>query len=255
METRKARLNIRNGRRWDVEEVNIPTDQEIMQLAHRLHSLHQAHRETIGEWVVIYTPSSPLNYQKTSVDALTRTVLDSGEVRTFVPSKFEIRSGDWLQPSWRITLAWINGDDQPPYQHRDEKNLLSPLDTIQHGLFADEASSPREPPESTPALFEGTVYQIELTAFERNPEARRRCIEHYGTRCVACAFDFGATYGAVANGIIHVHHLVPLSEIGEAYVVDPIADLNPLCPNCHTVAHLRTPPFTIAEIKVFLAAH
>jgi len=98
-------------------------------------------------------------------------------------------------------------------------------------------------------------YQSEVSAFERNPEARRRCIEHHGSRCIACGFDFGTDYGAVANGFIHVHHLVPLSEIGEAYTVDPIADLNPLCPNCHAVAHLRTPPDTIEEIRAFPAAN
>ena len=79
-------------------------------------------------------------------------------------------------------------------------------------------------------------------------------VEHYGARCIVCGFDFGASYGPVASGFIHVHHLVPLSEIAEAYAVDPIADLNPLCPNCHAVAHLRTPPYTIEEIKAFLAA-
>jgi 5-methylcytosine-specific restriction enzyme A len=133
--------------------------------------------------------------------------------------------------------------------------LLPPLDAAQRNLFVDDVSPPHKPPDFIPPLFEGTAYQIELTAFERNPEARCRCIEHYGPRCVACEFDFGATYGAVASGFIHVHHLVPLSEIGEAYVVDPIADLNPLCPNCHAVAHLRTPPYTIENIKAFLAAH
>ena len=153
-------------------------------------------------------------------------------------------------------LAWINGDDQPPYQHRDENNLLPPLDANQQSLAAGDPDLPQELPEPVPPLFEGTAYQIDATGYERNPEARRRCIEHYGPRCIACEFDFfGATYGAVASGLIHVHHLVPLSELDEAYVVDPIADLNPLCPNCHAVAHLRTPPYTIEDIKAFLAAH
>ena len=47
--------------------------------------------------------------------------------------------GDPFQPFWRITLAWVNnGDDQPPYQHRDEENLLPPLDGTQQSLFGGD---------------------------------------------------------------------------------------------------------------------
>lgn len=48
---------------------------------------------------------------------------------------------------------------------------------------------------------------------------------------------------------IHVHHLIPLSEINQEYEVDPIKDLRPLCPNCHAMIHRKHPPFTIEEIK------
>ena len=60
------------------------------------------------------------------------------------------------------------------------------------------------------------------------------------------------TYGEVAEGLIHVHHLRSLSEVGEEYIVDPIADLRPVCPNCHAVLHTRTPPFSIEEVVTFL---
>jgi 5-methylcytosine-specific restriction protein A len=52
--------------------------------------------------------------------------------------------------------------------------------------------------------------------------------------------------------IIHVHHIVPVSSIGEKYKVDPINDLIPVCPNCHAVFHLSDPPHTIDEVKAFL---
>ena len=38
----------------------------------------------------------------------------------------------------------------------------------------------------------------------------------------------------IIRGIIEVHHIVPISQIGKEYEVDPINDLVPLCPNCHT---------------------
>ena len=36
-----------------------------------------------------------------------------------------------------------------------------------------------------------------------------------------------------------MHHIVPLAEIKEDYVVDPVKDLIPVCPNCHMVLHSK----------------
>jgi predicted HNH restriction endonuclease len=44
----------------------------------------------------------------------------------------------------------------------------------------------------------------------------------------------------------------PLASVGEEYVIDPIKDLRPLCPNCHAVIHLRQPPYSIEEVKTML---
>jgi len=101
-------------------------------------------------------------------------------------------------------------------------------------------------------LVEGSVCAITVNAYERNPEARRRCIEYYGTNCSICGFNFGTRYGEVAHGFIHVHHLRSLSEIGRQYIVDPIEDLRPVCPNCHAVVHRRSPPYSIEEVRRFL---
>lgn len=86
-------------------------------------------------------------------------------------------------------------------------------------------------------LHEGAIRQITINAYERSPAARAACISHYGTACTICGFDFAQIYGPVAEGIIHVHHLVPIASIGESYKVDPINDLRPVCPNCHAVIH------------------
>ena len=96
---------------------------------------------------------------------------------------------------------------------------------------------------------EGSVCRITVDAYERNAHARTRCIAHYGPTCVACGFNFGAAYGPVADGFIHVHHLRPLSQIGEAYEVDPVADLRPVCANCHSVIHLGGGLRSIEEIQ------
>jgi predicted HNH restriction endonuclease len=69
-----------------------------------------------------------------------------------------------------------------------------------------------------------------------------------------CGFNFAEKYGAIAAGIIHVHHLTPLAEIGDTYEVDPIEDLRPVCPNCHVVIHKHNPPFTIEKVQGFIAS-
>ena len=40
--------------------------------------------------------------------------------------------------------------------------------------------------------------------------------------------DLVKIYGDIAEGFIHVHHLVPLSAIKEDYQLDPVNDLLPV---------------------------
>lgn len=104
----------------------------------------------------------------------------------------------------------------------------------------------------TEEFYEGARKQISVNTYERERIARDKCLRHYGTRCAVCAQDMSEIYGPEAAGLIHVHHLKPLSEIKEDYRVNPIADLRPVCPNCHAVIHRRRPPYKIEEVKGFL---
>ena len=96
---------------------------------------------------------------------------------------------------------------------------------------------------------EGAVRQVQVNSYERDRAARQACIRHYGPACVVCGFVFEERYGALGAGYIHVHHLVPISEIGENYRIDPIRDLRPICPNCHAMIHGRRPPLSIEEVR------
>ena len=100
---------------------------------------------------------------------------------------------------------------------------------------------------------EGSVRQITVNAYERSPEARRLCLEHYGRACAVCDMSFGAVYGPLAKDFIHVHHLKPLCEVEEGYEVDPVADLRPVCPNCHAVLHLGEQCRSIDELRGLMA--
>lgn len=89
--------------------------------------------------------------------------------------------------------------------------------------------------------FEGSVSRMVGNVYERNAAARRACIEHYGSRCRVCGFDFEAVFGELGHGYIHVHHLTPLSQIAAEHELDPIRDLRPVCPNCHAMLHIHAP--------------
>jgi 5-methylcytosine-specific restriction protein A len=96
---------------------------------------------------------------------------------------------------------------------------------------------------------EGRAYEVRLTKYERNGDARKKCIERYGAKCFICGFDFYEKYKGINEGFIHVHHIVPISKIGKEYSVNPIKDLRPVCPNCHAVIHGPGGPYSIPAVK------
>lgn len=51
--------------------------------------------------------------------------------------------------------------------------------------------------------------------------------------------NFEEVYGEIGKGFIHVHHIVPLSEINSEYKVNYKDDLIPVCPNCHSMLHKK----------------
>ena len=96
---------------------------------------------------------------------------------------------------------------------------------------------------------EGSVRQVEVNVYERDRAARQTCIRHYGLACIVCGLVFEDRYGDLGADYIHVHHIIPISEIGDSYKVDPIEDLRPICPNCHAMVHRRYPPLSIEEVR------
>lgn len=130
----------------------------------------------------------------------------------------------------------LNGDRSTPV-----------LDVLPDGLKLP--TLPEEIDNKGERLIEGATTTIAINAYERNPKARKRCIEHYGAICKACEFTFQGKYGSIGQGYIHVHHIMPLSEIKEDYIIDPIRDLLPICPNCHAMIHSRKPTYSIEELR------
>lgn len=108
-------------------------------------------------------------------------------------------------------------------------------------------SRERSPAKRT--YIEGAVNQVLLNKYERDPSARRACIEYYGAVCAVCDATLESLYGPAVTGLIHVHHIMPLASIGRSKEIDPVRDLRPVCPNCHAVIHSINPPRTIAQVR------
>lgn len=103
-------------------------------------------------------------------------------------------------------------------------------------------------------LPEGARTRIEVNRYERDRRNRAAALAIHGYACKACDLQLDTIYGDAAAGLIEIHHLMPVSLMGPGYIINPRDDLAPLCPNCHSVAHRRTPPYSVKELRAMLVA-
>lgn len=61
--------------------------------------------------------------------------------------------------------------------------------------------------------------------------------------CQACSFFLKSS----GRHVIECHHLYPLGKTSTT--LTSINDLVSLCPTCHRIAHMRSPPYTVQEIR------
>jgi hypothetical protein len=167
--------------------------------------------------------------------------------RGYVHRHWQVRLTDLELAPVRLPVAWR----QKGYRYVTEAEADRFARAFDPTLDHLAATLPEEivAPER---VIEGAQRRITVNAYERDRRARHICLVYHGTRCVCCTLDMGARYGPVAEGLIHVHHLVPLSTIRQAYVLNPVADLRPVCPNCHAVIHLKDPPYRVDEVRLML---
>lgn len=99
------------------------------------------------------------------------------------------------------------------------------------------------------AREEGALKLSLTRKFERSRINRAICLRHHGFRCQGCGLLLQEIYGPLGANVIHVHHIVPVSKMGESYVLDPKMDLVPLCPNCHNIVHRIDPPVPIDSLR------
>lgn len=109
-------------------------------------------------------------------------------------------------------------------------------------------------PDGEAGLPEGAVMRVTVNRYERSAANRMACIAHFGLSCQACGMDFEERYGELGADFITVHHRTPVSQMGEGYVVNPITDLVPVCPNCHAMLHRRDPPIAVEDLRSMISA-
>ncbi|WP_294635523.1 hypothetical protein [uncultured Aquabacterium sp.] len=165
-----------------------------------------------------------------------------GSTQAPLVPRHELLQGDLVCGEWQSRST---GKLLPPQVAQALQKLVEQRSPAKDFVGADEIE-----PDQAP-LKEGATKTVLVNAYERSAEARRRCIEHHGYACAVCDVHFELHYGSeLGKGFIHVHHLKPLHVIGVDYEVDPVADLRPVCPNCHAMLHRkRGQTLSIEELR------
>ncbi len=192
---------------------------------------------TVGESLINQGLGELANYLKNNMlPALSGLVVNQ---QTLVPGgdffRFhghQTEDFDWWETEVRRAL---NHDWTPLLSDYFPEDFARPV-------YPDEPNDPSQ-------YVEGAVKKVQVNAYERDSRARSACIRHYGYDCSVCGMNFENKYGEIGKGFIHVHHLVPLATVGREYRIDPIADLRPVCPNCHAMLHTNDPPLSIEELR------
>jgi 5-methylcytosine-specific restriction enzyme A len=198
---------------------------------------HTAFASEIGKIIGIKgkSPQSPLNL----------------EVWHYAKRISKLYDIDYTKRSERKYKYWdlfFDGKDEgSKFYWILRSNLKEALE--QTNLTADETFPEEFSRQTEEKLIEGIKRKITVNAYERNRKAKDQCKEYWGSDCFVCGFDFKKNFGALGEGYIHVHHLTPVSKIGKSYEIDPINDLRPVCPNCHSMIHRLENPLTIDELK------
>jgi predicted HNH restriction endonuclease len=102
-----------------------------------------------------------------------------------------------------------------------------------------------------PSAQEGGEKNNLSKRYERSRLLRDAAIRCHGVDCAVCGFNFEKLYGDIGRDFIHIHHLEQLAESGQK-MVNPVTDLIPVCPNCHSMLHKFSPPLMPVDLKKLL---
>lgn len=161
-------------------------------------------------------------------------------------------SENWKSFEFRLTRTFVSFDDAPRVLDSTLLEVFSILLPLSGLVSLEEDTSDNDSATYEGYREEGRRINAACSKYERSRFNRRLCLNHYGYRCNACGILLAEKYGDAGRDLIHVHHLTPVSMMEGPAILNPIKDLVPLCPNCHNVAHRRTPPYNLDELREFL---
>ncbi len=247
-DTRTTRLSAQEWRAFLLNPVlTNEKDLQILLLVYHSHG-HQNRAGRIGERLGYRRRAyAPVNAQ------IGRYAQKIAAARS-EPLTFELRANG--KPYW--WTLFFNGWYQTGTSYFIWQLKPELCEALEQSGLADAVTD--DLPEAIPVaaakeLWEGAKKTVTVNAYERNAQARRACLAHYGTYdCQICGFNFERAYGEWGKDFIHVHHVTPLADIGQSYQVNPVSDLIPVCPNCHAMLHRCQPPLSIEELKAKLSS-
>ena len=194
---------------------------------------HKAYASQVG--LILETHHGSLNFE---VGRYAKRIAENYDINFTARSAKKYKFWDLFFNGWEDGIKFV-------WQLRPE--LVEALEIT--GLTGDEPFPDELSIDTTEHLFEGIKRTITVNSYERNSKARELCVKHWKAICSVCDFDFEKTYGELGNGFIHVHHLIPISQVGKTYQVDPINDLRPVCPNCHSMLHRENRTLEINDLN------
>lgn len=155
-------------------------------------------------------------------------------------------------------LLFTQEEDQKPFTyhgtaHAENIEDTSPVNLtwrVDPGIAHQVIEQPLTVEEEFVSRVEGKPTMRHVTTYERVPQNRKDAIKYHGLECAVCGFDFQKAYGELGSDFIHVHHIVPVSDMEEEKSVNPQTDLIPVCPNCHAMIHRkRSSTLSIDDLK------
>jgi len=112
--------------------------------------------------------------------------------------------------------------------------------------------------EEGPTALEGAIKLRLHETRERDPSIRQQKIDDFISKygslyCEICTFSFHATYGILGEGLIEVHHLLPLAEMNENHLTR-LEELMCICSNCHRAIHNGDPTENLDSLRFIFDA-
>jgi 5-methylcytosine-specific restriction protein A len=195
-----------------------------------------------------------LEAQKICEGVLAASIADGAEIRLTIDGvphtypKVDLWNAKWSTFSAQLARGQLDINSGDP--RADMQELVKWTSRLAVALFALMPVQAEEEPDTQVSGYpEGAKTTVSVNRYERDRRNRAAALAIHGYRCKGCGRLMSEEYGDVAATLIEVHHTTPVHALGSGYVINPVVDLVPLCPNCHSVAHTRNPPLSVDEIK------